>query len=77
MTLFLEWEVLSLQTGVMLNDCLGIDTQFWRMHVGIDNATNGHGAKARDAIIMYLDKVREEGAKAPCKRIGLAFGAGS
>jgi len=62
--LFLEWEVLSLQTGVMLNDYLGIDTQFWRMHIGIDNATNGHGAKARDAIIMYLDKVRQEGGEA-------------
>jgi L-Lysine epsilon oxidase N-terminal/L-lysine epsilon oxidase C-terminal domain/Iron-containing redox enzyme len=64
MTLFLEWEVLSLQTGVMLNDYLGIDTQFWRMHVGIDNATNGHGAKARDAVILYLDKARQEGGEA-------------
>ncbi|KWV59179.1 hypothetical protein AS026_29190 [Rhizobium altiplani] len=61
MTLFLEWEVLSLQTGVMRNDYLGIDTQFWEMHIGIDNATNGHGAKARDAIIMYLDKIRKDG----------------
>lgn len=64
MTLFLEWEVTSLQTGIMLNDYLGVDTQFWRMHVGIDNATNGHGAKARDAVIMYLDKVRQEGGEA-------------
>ncbi|MFG1265649.1 LodA/GoxA family CTQ-dependent oxidase [Xanthobacter aminoxidans] len=64
MTLFLEWEVLSLQTTIIRYDYLGIDSQFWRMHVGIDNATNGHGAKARDAVITYLDKIRQEGGDA-------------
>jgi len=33
------------------------------MHVGIDNATNGHGAKARAAVMLYLDRVRQEGGE--------------
>jgi len=61
MTLYLEWEVLSLTEGIIRSDYLGIDSKFWRMHVGIDNATNGHGAKARQAISLYLDKIRSEG----------------
>lgn len=60
MTLFLEWEVLSLVPAVKLYDYLGIDSQFYRMHVGIDNATEGHGAKARRAVEVYLDGVRRE-----------------
>ncbi|SDD09359.1 Iron-containing redox enzyme [Bradyrhizobium brasilense] len=64
MTLYLEWEVLSLIPGILLRDYLGIDSQFWRMHVGIDNATNGHGAKARDAVMLYLDRIRQEGGEA-------------
>jgi hypothetical protein len=61
MTLYLEWEVLSLVTGIKLYDYLGLDSHFWQMHVGIDNATNGHGAKARDAVITYLDRIRDTG----------------
>ena len=62
MTLFLEWEVLSLVPGIKRLDYFGIDSQFWRMHVGIDNATEGHGAKAKRAIELYLDQVfRESG----------------
>jgi hypothetical protein len=61
MTLYLEWEVLSLVPGIGQLDYFGIDTQFYRMHVGIDNASDGHGAKARDAVIAYLDRVLEDG----------------
>lgn len=64
MTLFLEWEVLSLVPGIKRLDYLGIDSHFWQMHVGIDNATNGHGAKARDAVMLYLDEVNHEGGNA-------------
>lgn len=65
MTLFLEWEVLSLVPGVKRADYFGIDSQFWRMHVGIDNATEGHGAMAKRAVELYLDNVlRESGAEA-------------
>jgi L-Lysine epsilon oxidase N-terminal/L-lysine epsilon oxidase C-terminal domain/Iron-containing redox enzyme len=61
MTLFLEWEVLSLVAGVKGREYLGIDPHFWKMHVGIDNATNGHGAKARAAVELYMDHVFKEG----------------
>jgi hypothetical protein len=60
MTLFLEWEVLSLVPRVKLLDYLGIDSHFWRMHVAIDNATDGHGYAAKRAVKLYLDKVHAE-----------------
>ena len=35
------------------------------MHVGIDNAVNGHGAKAKQVLMLYLDEVKSrEGEKA-------------
>jgi hypothetical protein len=61
MTLFLEWEVLDLAQSIPRFDYYGIDSKFYRMHVGIDNASDGHGARARDAVIAYLDKVLQEG----------------
>jgi len=65
MTLFLEWEVLSLVPRAKRRDYFGIDSQFWRMHIGIDNATEGHGAKAKRAVGLYLDQVfRESGPEA-------------
>src|SRR5262249_2895469 len=33
MTLFLEWEVLSLVPGIRGLDYLGVDSHFWKMHV--------------------------------------------
>jgi hypothetical protein len=63
MTLFLEWEVLDLVSGVKTLDYLGFDTQFWRMHVGIDNAASGHGAKARQAVELHLANVLNEGGE--------------
>jgi hypothetical protein len=63
MTLFLEWEVLDLVSGVKKLDYLGFDTQFWQMHVGIDNAANGHGAKARQAVELHLANVLNEGGE--------------
>lgn len=60
MTLQLEWEVLNLWPGIIRLEAWGIDTHFYRMHVGIDNAADGHGAKARRAVEMYLDRVRQQ-----------------
>jgi hypothetical protein len=60
MTLYLEWEVIGLWPVIDRLDAWQIDAHFYRMHVGIDNAANGHGAKAREAVERYLDKVREE-----------------
>jgi Iron-containing redox enzyme len=65
MTLFLEWEVLQLGGTIKRMDYHGINSQFWRMHVGIDNAVDGHGAKARQAVELYLDNVlKQSGAEA-------------
>lgn len=61
MTLFLEWEVMSLVARIKGMQYMGIDSHFYEMHVGIDNATDGHGAKAKEAIEIYLDTAQKEG----------------
>lgn len=60
MTLFLEWEVLSVVPVVKLLDYLGIDSHFYRMHVAIDNATEGHGHQAKRSVELYLDRILKE-----------------
>jgi hypothetical protein len=60
MTLQLEWTVLSLKPIIKLYKKFGLNPQFYEMHVGIDNAATGHGAKAKEAVKLYLDRVREE-----------------
>jgi hypothetical protein len=60
MTLQLEWEVLGLWPGVKRLEAKQFNAQFYRMHIGIDNASEGHGAKARLAVQQYLDYVRAE-----------------
>jgi len=60
MTLQLEWEVLTLWPGVKRLEANGISAQFYRMHIGIDNADDGHGAKAKRAVQQYLDHIREK-----------------
>lgn len=60
MTLFLEWEVLSLVPGIKRWDYFGIDSHFLRMHIAIDNATEGHGYQAKRAVQLYLDRILKE-----------------
>ena len=61
MTLMLEWEVVQLkQTRDSMIFC-GLDPHFYVMHIGIDNAVNGHGQRARDAIMLYLQNMRVAG----------------
>lgn len=60
MTLQLEWEVLSLWPGVKRLERQHINAQFYRMHIGIDNADDGHGAKGKMAVQQYLDALREK-----------------
>jgi hypothetical protein len=60
MTLYLEWEANYLPAMVKLYDYHGYSPLFYRLHVAIDNPVNGHGARARDAVIRYLDHVRAE-----------------
>lgn len=54
MTLQLEWEVVDLKPTRDLLKYFGIDPHFYVMHIGIDNAVNGHGARAAEAVRLYL-----------------------
>jgi L-Lysine epsilon oxidase N-terminal/L-lysine epsilon oxidase C-terminal domain/Iron-containing redox enzyme len=79
MTLQLEWEVLTLWPAVKRLERQNISTQFYRMHIGIDNADDGHGALAKQAVQQYLDYVRaksgEEEAEAQWERIWNGYAA--
>ena len=68
LTLQLEWEVVELKTTIALFEYFGLNPQFYRMHVGIDNAISGHGAKAKRAVEIYLDKVRAESGEEELQR---------
>lgn len=63
MTLQLEWEVVGIKQTMARLDYWNIDSHFYRMHVGIDNAATGHGAKAKRAVEMYLDQVFKIGGE--------------
>ena len=64
MTVYLEWEAVSLGQVVAQVEFHGINSHFYRLHVGIDNAADGHGAKAKEGVKRYLERVREEGGDA-------------
>lgn len=68
MTLFLEWEVLGVAPLAKLLDHHGIDSRFFRMHIGIDNAADGHGARARDAVMRHLDELHTLGGEEAVQR---------
>jgi hypothetical protein len=59
MTLYLEWEAIYLPAMVKLYTYHGYNPLFYRLHVAIDNPVNGHGARARDAVMRYLDDVSQ------------------
>jgi len=68
MTLQLEWEVVQLkQTRDSMVYC-GLDPHFYVMHIGIDNAVNGHGQRARDAVMLYLQNMRLAGGEEAVQR---------
>jgi hypothetical protein len=68
MTLQLEWEVLALKPTIKLFQHFGLDPHFYELHVGIDNAASGHGAKAREAVQWYLDEAFARGGGAEVQR---------
>jgi hypothetical protein len=68
MTLQLEWCVLELKPTRDLMEFFGINPHFYVMHIGIDNAVNGHGQRAADAVRLYLDQVRERGGEVAAQR---------
>jgi hypothetical protein len=57
-TLNIEWQVLELWPTVKLFEYYKIDSHFYRLHIGIDNAAEGHGARTKAAIHDYLDAIR-------------------
>lgn len=63
MTLQLEWEVVGLKPTRDLLNYYQIDPHFYIMHIGIDNAVNGHGQRAADAVRLYLQYVRNAGGE--------------
>lgn len=60
MTQYLEWSSVELRSMVLLHEHLGLDPHFYEMHVAIDNAAAGHGAMARRAVELYLERTRVE-----------------
>ncbi len=62
MTLYLEWQVVDLKPTRDLMKYVGIDPHFYVMHIGIDNAVNGHGQRAAEAVRLYLQRIRSLGA---------------
>src|SRR5581483_6707983 len=62
-TLQEEWEVLENKPFIRLARSFGISSQFFDVHVGIDNAASGHGAKAKQAVQLYLEQVKTEGGE--------------
>lgn len=67
MTLQLEWEVVELKPTRDLLNYFGLDPHFYVMHIGIDNAVNGHGRRAADAVSLYLENIRNNGGAAAVK----------
>lgn len=63
MTVQLEWEVVDLKPTRDLMEYFGIDPHFYVMHIGIDNAVNGHGQRAVEAIHVYLDGILRTGGQ--------------
>ncbi len=64
MTLMLEWEVVQLKQSRDSMIYTGLDPHFYVMHIGIDNAVNGHGQRARDAVQLFLQNMRLAGGEA-------------
>lgn len=61
MTLMLEWEALQMKQTRDSMIYTGLNPHFYIMHIGIDNAVNGHGQRARVAIMLYLQNQRVTG----------------
>jgi Iron-containing redox enzyme len=62
MTLYLEWEATpTLTAAARMLVGRGMNPIFYRLHVAIDNISEGHGALAKEAVKLYLEGIREEG----------------
>ncbi|GAQ84432.1 hypothetical protein KFL_001880240 [Klebsormidium nitens] len=50
----------DLTTTIKLLDYYGVNSHFYVMHKGIDNASDGHGAWAVEAVKLYLEQVEAQ-----------------
>jgi Iron-containing redox enzyme len=65
MTLYLEWEATpTLTPAARMLEGRGINPLFYRLHIAIDNISEGHGALAKEAVKLYLAEKLEEGGDA-------------
>lgn len=64
MTLYLEWSSIGLISTVNTLEAFGINPLYYTLHVGIDNAAEGHGALAKRAVEIFLDQVRSNEGEA-------------
>ncbi|MCE3603887.1 LodA/GoxA family CTQ-dependent oxidase [Massilia sp. P8910] len=69
MTLYLEWSAIGLLSSVDQMKALGINPLYYALHLGIDNASAGHGAIAKACVEMYLDQVRESEGEAAMQQV--------
>ncbi len=69
MTLYLEWSSIALVSTVNTLEAFGIDPLYYSLHVGIDNAAVGHGALAKRAIQIFLDRVRATEGEAAMRKV--------
>jgi hypothetical protein len=64
MTLYLEWEATpTLTAPERMLARRGMNPIFYRLHVAIDNVSEGHGSLAKEAVKLYLEDQREEGGE--------------
>ncbi|MBV8753567.1 MAG: LodA/GoxA family CTQ-dependent oxidase [Pseudonocardiales bacterium] len=61
MTLWLEWTALELHRVAAMIERVGLDAHFYRMHIAIDNAEDGHGAGILRAVKLYLHQAMLQG----------------
>jgi hypothetical protein len=63
MTLQLEWGVIDSKHTRDLMDYFNINSHYYVLHIGIDNAVNGHGQRAAEAVELYLEQMRLTGGE--------------
>jgi hypothetical protein len=68
MTLYLEWSSIGLVSTVDVLKAFDINPLYYSLHVGIDNAAAGHGALAKRAVEIYLDRIRANEGPGPMQK---------
>lgn len=63
MTLWLEWTALELHRVAAIVERVGLSAHFYRMHIAIDNAEDGHAAGSLRAVKLYLHQAMLQGGE--------------